>query len=261
MRPPPAVLAEFELNDELLKLDGGQGRAWLSGTTVLKPLDMPAEALSWLDLEVRPLLQTANFRVSLPLRSRSASLAVDGWSAFNYVAGQRQERHWGEIAQVAREFSAALCSLDRPAFLDRRTDPWAQADRFAWAEVEIAELAAVTEITELRKARRPLVERSSIIHGDLSGNVLFDSSATPAVIDLSIYWRPPEYSVAILAIDAICFESAPLSLFDQISQSPNFQQFLIRALLFRMATDRLHCGPNPEFGHYQPAVRQVLTSK
>lgn len=261
MRPSPSVLTKFGLDGELLKLDGGQGTAWQCDGAVLKPRDIPVEALHWLDLEVRPRLVGANFRSSLPLRSRSGSLVVNGWTAFNFVAGEHRDRHWAEIAQLGRSFAAALGELQRPMFLDTRADVWAQADRFAWAEIEIAELSTMVGITDLLKARQPLSEKSGIIHGDLSGNVLFDSSECPAVIDLSVYWRPVEYSIAILAIDAVCFESAPLSLFATISRSSNFQQFLIRALLFRLATDWMHCGPNTDLTPYRPVIRRLITSK
>jgi hypothetical protein len=58
-------------------------------------------------------------------------------------------------------------------------------------------------------ARRPVCEPSGIVHGDLAPNVLLDDALAPAVIDLTVYWRPVRYAVAV---DAVCFEGAPASL-------------------------------------------------
>jgi hypothetical protein len=96
----------------------------------------------------------------------------------------------------------------------------------------------------------------SVVHGDLAGNVLFHPQLPPAVIDLSLYARPVEWSVAVLAVDAVCFEGASFELLDSISADPCFPQYLARALLFRMTTDVL-LGGLPE-QVYAPAVVEVL---
>lgn len=97
-----------------------------------------------------------------------------------------------------------------------------------------------------------------IVHGDITGNVLFDPVLSPAVIDLTVYWRPLNYSIAVIAIDAVCFEGAPPSLLETTSPVRDFPQYLIRALLFRLVTDGLNGRPASEYGVYQSAVARVL---
>jgi hypothetical protein len=87
------------------------------------------------------------------------------------------------------------------------------------------------------------VRSPAIVHGDLTGNVLFDPVLPPAVIDLTVDWRPVNYSIAVIAIDAVCFEGAPMSLLETISPVRDFPQYLVRALLFRLVADCLNGRP------------------
>jgi len=52
---------------------------------------------------------------------------------------------------------------------------------------------------------------AQLIHGDLAGNILSHSSLPFAVIDLWLYWRPQQFSAAIVIIDVVCFEGTDLS--------------------------------------------------
>jgi hypothetical protein len=69
-----------------------------------------------------------------------------------------------------------------------------------------------------------------------SGNILFHSRLPSAIIDLSLYWRPPTYGSTIVVTDAVCFEGAAIRLVDEVSTGPNFTQYVLRALVFRIAT-------------------------
>jgi hypothetical protein len=95
-----------------------------------------------------------------------------------------------------------------------------------------------------------------VVHGDIAGNVLFAPGQPPAVIDLSLYARPVEWSVSVLAVDAVCSQNAPLAQLDTISADPAFPQYLARALLFRMTTDMLRRGKLGEV--YDRAAARVL---
>ena len=256
VRPPAAVLDAFGVNGPAVRLPGGQRTAWRAGGLVLKPLDMPREAVQWLDQVARARAAGSALRLSLPVEDTHGRLVVDGWTAFPYWEGTHATNRWSEIADVARAFSSAFDGVDRPHFISARTDPWARADRFAWSEEVLSGAAAVPGVPDLVRARKPVAERSGIMHGDLAGNVLFDPVEPPAVIDLSLYWRPAEYAVAIVAADAASFHGADPSAVR--SADPGFPQYLLRALLFRMVTEWLNGKPLGDFAGYRDPVRQAL---
>lgn len=257
MHPSIEAQTEFGAAGTLLKLDGGRGTVWRVGDVMLKPLDVLPEELLWLDEVAREHSAGSELRLSLPIRSRSGKLVVDGWTAFPCLTGEHQPGRWTELAKIARDFSALFAEVQRPDFVDKRTHAWAKADRFAWGEYDGPPITA-PYIEDLVSARRQVFDPPGIVHGDITGNVLFDPVLSPAVIDLTVYWRPLNYSIAVIAIDAVCFEGAPPSLLETTSPVRDFPQYLIRALLFRLVTDGLNGRPASEYGVYQSAVARVL---
>ena len=86
-------------------------------------------------------------------------------------------------------------------------------------------------------ARRPAAALEplgpdQLVHGDLTRNVLFAPGLPPAVIDVSLYWRPPAYAEGVVVADALCRHGASASLLD----AAGVPAAAARALLFRMAT-------------------------
>jgi prepilin-type processing-associated H-X9-DG protein len=61
-------------------------------------------------------------------------------------------------------------------------------------------------------ARRSIAAPEQLIHGDLSGNVLFADGLPLAVINMSAYWRPAAYASAIVAVDAVLWHGADVEL-------------------------------------------------
>jgi uncharacterized protein (TIGR02569 family) len=238
------------------RLEGGQGTTWRSGDVVLKPVDLPTHVLTWLDTEVRRHVTESELRLCLPIRSRCGELVVDGWTAFPAMVGKHPVGRWSEIADVARKFSAALEGIEAPDLTTHRADRWARADRFAWGEEELPTGGDSSLIRALLTVRRPIDATPHVVHGDLTGNVLVAPDLPPAVIDLTLYWRPVEYSVAIIAVDAVCFDGAPITLLQTISAATDFDQYLVRALLFRIAADVLS-GETDE-ATYSNAVQAAL---
>jgi len=132
-----------------------------------------------------------------------------------------------------------MANLDRPKFISQYNDPWATGDRVAWGEHPINEFQAVPHIQRLSDHLRPVEAESQVIHGDLTGNVLFADSLPPAVIDLAIYWRPPEFATAIVVGDALTWEGADETLLSTVAHIGHFPQFLLRALIYRIVTPAL----------------------
>lgn len=251
--PPAAVLSAFAVTGRPERLAGGQGTAWRAGDVVLKPLDMSIEALRW-QSEVLGWVDTAGFRLAVPVRSRDGELAVDGWTAWPLLAGAHAPR-WPEILAVGERFHRALAGVERPsAVLDARTDGWARADRIAWGEAPAAGFAGLPEVSHLLAARGAVSAPSQVIHGDLSGNVLFADGLAPAVIDLSPYWRPAAYASAIVVVDAVLWYEADVELLSTVARGEDGAQFLVRALLFRLVASR---DPAAAAAGYRPAIEFV----
>ena len=238
--PPPHVLAAFEASGDHVLLAGGQGTAWRCGDLVLKPLEwsMTLEELEWQG-KLFDAVREDGFRVSRLRRSSDGSVLVDGWCAWAFVEGEHRERSWPEVIAVGERFHAAIASVPRPSLLDRRTDHWAIGDRVAWGELPAADFEHVKHVATLVRALRPVAAQAQLVHGDLTGNVLFAAGFPPAVIDFSPYWRPPGFASAIVVGDALVLEGADDSLLSAVAHVPDFPQLLLRALIYRAVVDAL----------------------
>jgi uncharacterized protein (TIGR02569 family) len=200
---------------------------------VLKPADTSPEALSWVG-RVFDAIEPAGFRVPC-LRG-----VHDGWSGWDYLPGEHRERAWPEVLVVGERFHEALAGVPRPELIDRRTNHWAVGDRAAWGQLPLAGFEHVKHVPRLAAALRPVdTSASQLVHGDLTGNVLFAAELPPAVIDFSPYWRPPACAAGIVVGDALVWEGADERLLDAVTHVDDFPQFLLRALIFRAVVDAL----------------------
>jgi uncharacterized protein (TIGR02569 family) len=214
------VLAAFGAVSEPIPLAGGTGSSWRAGSLVLKPLDCAEHEIPW-QAELFASIEQDGFRIASPLPD-----VVEGWTATSYLEGRHEHRRWREIIAVGQRFHAALAGVPRPdAIIDRRTNPWEIGDRVAWGE------RGYDGIDDLLAALEPVDAASQLMHGDLTGNVLFHDELPPAIIDFAPYWRPTEYATAIIATDAVLWEGAPEDLLDTAQP-----QYLLRALIFRGVT-------------------------
>jgi uncharacterized protein (TIGR02569 family) len=251
--PPPVVLWEFGAASEPAPLAGGQGTAWRAGDLVFKPLDMSLDALEW-QADVLAAMSPDGFRVAVPLRSRAGALVVEGWTAWPALAGAHAAR-WEDIIAVGERFHDAIANVERPAaLLDARTDVWAHADRIAWGEMSAGDREAVPEVTRLLSARGAVNAPNQLVHGDLTGNVIFADGLAPAVIDFSPYWRPKGFASAVVAADAVLFHHADIELLSRVVDARDGAQLLIRALLFRLLA---HPNPAEHGDVYRPAIDYV----
>jgi uncharacterized protein (TIGR02569 family) len=236
--PPESVLAAFSVVAHAEPLPGGQGKSWRAGGIVFKPLDALPEAVEW-QASVLPQVPVNNVRVAPPLRAADGRVVVDDWTAWTHVDGNHAVRRWPDIIRAGVHFHRALACLPRPEFIAHYDDPWATGDRVAWGEHPIEEFRTVPHIARLWDHLQPVAAPSQVIHGDLTGNVLFSDSLPPAVIDLAIYWRPPRFATAIVVGDALAWEEADEKLLTAVSDLSDFPQFLLRALIYRIVTAAL----------------------
>ncbi len=231
--PPATVLAAFGAAGQPVRLTGGRGAAWRVGNLVLKPLDISPAELAW-QAQVAQSIRREGFRLATPLCARDGSLAAGGWSAWEFVKGRHEAGRWLDIIAAGERLHAAVAGLPWPDFLRARVDPWAAADRVAWGEADPERLGRGSGVADLLAARRPIAAANQVVHGDLTGNVLFADPLPPAIIDLAIYWRPAAYASAIVVADALVWEGADPRVFDTLGSTPDFSQHLIRALIFRI---------------------------
>jgi uncharacterized protein (TIGR02569 family) len=231
--PPRHVRAAFGLHGEPVLLLGGRGLAWRVGDLVFKPSDLAPDELAW-HADVLPTVAAHDLRLSSPQRTIDGELVVDGWTAWSYLSGEHQAARWLDVIAVGDRFHEAIAGLARPAFIAARTDPWSIGDRVAWGEAPIDPYRDVPHVATLAEGLAPVRASSQLIHGDLTGNVLFADGLPPAVIDLSLYWRPTAFATAIVVADALVWEGADESLLDVVADRDNFGQMLLRALLFRV---------------------------
>jgi uncharacterized protein (TIGR02569 family) len=222
-------------------LPGGTGSSWRVGDAVLKPLDLAADELAW-RAETYERIRCDGFRVAAPLRAAGGALVVDGWTAAHAVPGRHETGRWADIIAAGERFDAALAGVPRPGFIDRRTNPWAVADRVAWGETPADAYLDTRHLPRLIAALRPVRAPSQLVHGDLTGNVLFHPVLPPAIIDFSPYWRPAGYAAAIVVGDALTWEGADERLLDAVAHIEGFAQLLLRAVIFRVVTDRILRG-------------------
>jgi len=212
LRPAQDVRDAFEALGEPQPLAGGTGRAWRVGDLVLKPLDAD---VAW-QHAVLASVEENGFRVERPRPE-----VIDGWTAWTYVAGRHERGRWRDIIAVGERFHAALPDV-RPPHVD---NAWEVGDRVAWGELPYPAVADLLEMLE------PIVDRPQLVHGDLTGNVLFHDDLPPAIIDFAPYYRPPQYASAIVVGDALSWEGAPAELAEAVGR-----QYLLRALIYRAVT-------------------------
>ena len=260
--PPAHVLAAFGATGVPVLEHGGQGRTWRVGALVLKPCDDFAEA-AWTADVLSTLAPSARFRVARPVAACGGGWVVSGWQASRAVTGQADVTRCADVLNVADAFHQAIAALPRPAFLNTRDDPWTYGDRVAWEELPVNPRGVMADLLlRLARARRPVDLPAQPVHGDLLGNVLFAEDQPPAVIDWSVYFRPALWAQAIAVVDALTWYDAPRELVRRRSDRDDWGQMLIRALIYRIATNEgCHQRGRPvreRPENYQPVVDLVL---
>ena len=86
----------------------------------------------------------------------------------------------------------------------------------------------------------PIALPSQVIHGDFTGNVLFEPGLAPAVIDFSPYWRPAGFALAVVIVDALTWGGAGMDILDLVRDELEIEQLLLRAELRRLVEVELH---------------------
>jgi uncharacterized protein (TIGR02569 family) len=241
--PDDAVLADFGLAGlRPLSLPGGEARSWRVGDVVLKPVGSIAAARYVAEL-LASLPESDAVRVPRPVRTVSGGWVSRGWGACRWLPGQPATDRWPDVVAAGTALHVLLRDAPRPAFLDDRDDVWAIGDRVAWGEqpLDIEHRVLRGTAMELAAQLRPCVEAAQLVHGDLTGNVLLAEGLPPAVIDMSCYWRPPSWALAVVAADALAWHGAGPEVLTLVP-GPAPVAAVARAALYRLVTTDRHAS-------------------
>jgi hypothetical protein len=265
-----ALRAFGVLEASMRRVPGGAGHAWTDGRIVLKPVGCLPEH-DWVCEVYAGWSGQDAVRVPEPVEPTLAdhdTWSVDEWGAHVYVAGRDAElpRELAQVKEAGDAFHLELTHLPRPAFLDARDDPWAFGDRMAWQQVgPVGDPETLAVVDRLLGHLAPVIGPDQVIHGDLLPNVLLAEGLPPAVIDWPPYFRPAGTANAIAITDAVTFRAAPLALLDDWETGGDWDQLLIRALLYRLGTTgifalrkRLRGGLVTHVQRVRPVVEAVL---
>ncbi|KAF4459516.1 ribosomal L1, partial [Fusarium albosuccineum] len=253
--PPSNVLQAFGITTTSVPVAGGRGLCFQSGNIILKPSDNDKEA-EWVGnlCESIQALQPTEYRTSRPIRSLSSEheYVVDGWTAWTLVNGSVAPADSLEASLMAcRAFHADIAKLcpQKPPFLAQRQNRFTEADLVTWEEKTLGEVSNINFVIlslmqplldQLLELRKPLPQaiKNQLIHGDLTGNTLFeeDSESPPGIIDITLYWRPAIYAEAIIVADGLAWLGRERDLVETYGIDEVRLQLLLRALYWRCLT-------------------------
>ena len=201
------------------------------------------------------------------------------WTATHFVRGGGDPTvNVKALLPASRALHASLRTLysSPPPCIARRTDRWAWADRYAWREVPLSSIpnlsqslmadplgpwltrleallpstppSATGDVQQLHEqqtdAETDAVTTPQLIHGDLSGNILFDDlgELPPATIDFSPYWRPVAFAEAIVAADLLMWRKGDVAALRVLGllASRARMEILVRAAIMRLVTFAIH---------------------
>ncbi len=269
--PSPRVLRAFGVRENgLRRLPGGAGHTWTDGRVVVKPVGCVPEH-TWV-CGVYASWDSDVVRVPEPVAPRGADgndWSTEGWGAHVFVPGRDADlaRELSLVKEASDAFHHIVKDLPRPDFLDARDDPWAYGDRLAWegadAEGDDETLDVIRRLTEHVAA---VTAPDQVIHGDILPNVLVADGLPAAVIDWPPYFRPLGMANAVAVTDAVTFHGAPLWLLDEWETGVDWNQLLVRALLYRLGPTGLFAARNRLMGglvthveRVQPVVAAVVS--
>lgn len=254
-QPPAHILTSFQVPAaHPVQLGEAWAGGWRCDRAVISRADEPARA-AWI-AKIMAKVRPVGVSVSRPISSSDGRLSISGWRARTFLSGAPSPR-FDEMAAAALRLNEALEGERKPSFVTPPVvgQPWSMNDVFAAAE-HAAFAADATEwiapaldessvprddVAEALMKAAPLLElrgeisaRDQLVHGDVMSCLIFDDASDPIFTDIVPAWRPMGWSVALLAVDSAAWAEAPDALFDRWQHLPDFEELLLRAVLYRL---------------------------
>ncbi len=234
------VLKQFNISGEMEQLEGGQGTSIRVGSAVFKPIEnIPAHtfiASAWNQLE------SSNYRVVKHLVSNNNSFVEMGWGATAF-----EPMHSDDTALEKKLIASKYLHDDLSKLgiltLPFSDDPWTRANKTLWHNLpyeQHSDEETDTLCTMLLKSLKPVEDEYQLIHADLAGNTLFGEDESPIIIDFSPAIAPVTYAHAILVVDSIAWNNAPIESLTLLEAFENYKEFVKYAIAFRILTGAFH---------------------
>jgi uncharacterized protein (TIGR02569 family) len=234
--PPEEVIRAFGFSGKPTLISGGQNTCYRIDRVVFKPTEDIHEAAFIADIYYAA--ESDRFRVPTPFRAQNGLWVYNNWTANEFLDGEHRPGAYHEVVELCKIFHRVIKNIQKPEWFDKRENVFAIADKMAWGELPLpvfeptnAKLQSIKE--KLKPNRLPY----QLIHGDWGpGQILFHNELTPAIIDMTPYFRPADYPIADTLLSAIVNHDFDLSILDLGQGIKDFDQLILRAFLFRIST-------------------------
>lgn len=239
--PPTRSLVEaFGTTESPVPLKGGQNTNYIAGNIVLKPEDNVVFA-NWMARLFESLPESPYVRFPRPIKTIAGTWVYKGYVAWSFLKGEHVKGHYKEKLNASIDFHRLLKNIPKPDFIDTVRNSWSTGDLVAWQTLEFNYGQEFMDLyNQIKPYLRPLNLPFQLIHGDLSGNFLFDQDLSPAIIDFSPTWAPNGFAEGIMFADAIAWDNADVKDLKIFKEIPNFDQFAWRGVLRRIAEQAEH---------------------
>ena len=250
------ILAAFNITGKPQSLAGGRSLCFQVGDYVFKPADDDEES-QWVAAFISHMIQRQLNKNSpyvlprpIPRVDDLSSFVFEGWTAWSLLPGQaRAPERFIDILRTCQAFhdDISKMKIEKPFFLNQPTNRFREADLVAWDEKKLQEVGNVSEevhswfCAELErlqclKKSLPTDLSQQLIHGDLTGNVLFDDppGSLPGIIDMTFYWRPKLWAEAIIVADTLAWYHQNPDVIRAYGMDELRLQLLVRALQWRI---------------------------
>ena len=104
--PNQEVLKAFNISGKPILPPGGEGMCYRVGNVVLKPIRDTRES-SWI-AEINNNLESNEFRVPKPIRTKNKEWFFNNWTASNFLKGKHKPKHYTEAIKLSIIFHKTL---------------------------------------------------------------------------------------------------------------------------------------------------------